>query len=397
MKLTDTAVRTAKPKRAAYKMADGHGLYIQIEPRGTKLWRFAYRFEGKQKRLALGVYPVVTLAAAREKHMDARRALDCGIDPAARRKAEKYGANGDSFQQIAALWYDHWKPHKSERYVATMDTRLKGDILPALGSHSISKIEAPEIVAMVKSIEARGAHELARRALEITSQIFRYAIANGLAQRNPAADVRPTDVLKPVKKVNRARVDAKELPALLAAIRSYRGEQTSLAMRLMAYTFVRTGELIGARWDEISIDDARWDIPCERMKMDRPHIVPLSRQAIDVLKAARTLNKRTKYVFPGNGKGHMSSGTILLALDRMGYRGKMTGHGFRGVASTLLHEQGWPHDHIELQLAHAQENGTSAAYNHALYIPQRREMMQAWADYLDEQLAKAAHIPVIAR
>lgn len=339
MKLTDTAVRTAKPKRAAYKMADGHGLYIQIEPRGTKLWRFAYRFEGKQKRLALGVYPVVTLAAAREKHMDARRALDCGIDPAARRKAEKYGANGDSFQQIAALWYDHWKPHKSERYVATMDTRLKGDILPALGSHSISKIEAPEIVAMVKSIEARGAHELARRALEITSQIFRYAIANGLAQRNPAADVRPTDVLKPVKKVNRARVDAKELPALLAAIRSYRGEQTSLAM----------------------------------------------------------LNKRTKYVFPGNGKGHMSSGTILLALDRMGYRGKMTGHGFRGVASTLLHEQGWPHDHIELQLAHAQENGTSAAYNHALYIPQRREMMQAWADYLDEQLAKAAHIPVIAR
>lgn len=205
MKLTDTEVRKAKPTRKAYKMADGHGLYIQVQPNGTKLWRFAYRFQGKQKRLALGLYPVVTIATAREKQMEARRTLDKGIDPAAQRKLEKHGASGNTFGDVAGLWYEHWKGHKSPRYVVTMDSRLKGDILPALGSRPIENIEAPELVAMAKSIEARGAHELARRALEIASQIFRYAIANGLAKRNPAADVRPSDVLKPTKVVNHGK------------------------------------------------------------------------------------------------------------------------------------------------------------------------------------------------
>jgi integrase len=400
VKLTDTEVRKARKAKTAYKMADGHGLFIQVQPNGTKLWRFAYRFGGKQKLLALGVYPVITLAAAREKHMEARRALAGGIDPAAQRKIEKQTANGKverqagqgiMFGDAAALWYEHWKGHKSAPYVAVMDSRLKKDILPAIGSRPIDSIQAPELLTMAKAIEARGAHAPARRALGVTSQVFRYAIAHGLAQRNPAADVTPSDVLKPVKVVNRARVEAKELPELLAAIRNYRGALTGLAMRLMAYTFVRTGELIGARWDEIDFDAARWNIGAERMKMDSPHIVPLSRQAVDLLKVLRQLNPRSEYVFPGRGKGHMSSGTILLALERLGYRGKMTGHGFRGVASTLLHEQGWPHDHIEIQLAHTPRNAVSAAYNHALYLPQRREMMQAWADYL-EQLQQGADV-----
>ncbi|UWZ81838.1 tyrosine-type recombinase/integrase [Occallatibacter riparius] len=394
MKLTDTALRNAKSAKIAYTVADGHGLFLLIQPNGAKLWRFAYRFEGKQKRLALGAYPVVTLAKAREKHIEARRALDNGIDPAAQRKAEKQSAKGDTFGDIAGLWYEHWKPHKSARYVVTMDSRLKADILPAIGSRPIAKIEAPEVIEMVKAIEARGACEIARRALEVTSQVFRYAIANGLAQRNPAADVRASDVLKPVKKTNHARVNAKELPALLAAINSYggyRGGQTSMAMRLMSYTFLRTSELNGARWDEVNFADARWDIPAQRMKKDRPHIVPLSRQVVDLLKRLRRENENSEYLFPGV-RGHMSGGTISNALKRMGYRGKMTGHGFRGVASTLLHEQGWPHEHIELQLAHAAVNAVSAAYNHALYIPQRREMMQAWADYLDNELAKALQI-----
>jgi integrase len=239
---------------------------------------------------------------------------------------------------------------------------------------------------MTKAIEQRGARDIAKRALETTGQVFRFAIAHGYSTRNPASEIRPSDVLKSGRKVNYARVDARELPDLLRAIEVYQGTHvTRLALKLMALTFVRTSELIGATWAEFDTEAARWNIPAERMKMRTPHIVPLSRQALDVLDTLRTLTGQSNWLFPGdrNAKKQMSNNTILKALERMGYKGRMTGHGFRGLASTILHEQGYIHDHIELQLAHAPRNEVSAAYNHALYLEPRTRMMQDWADFLE--------------
>ena len=234
----------------------------------------------------------------------------------------------------------------------------------------------------------RGVGDLAKRALETVGQVFRFAIANGHGiKRNPATDVKPGDVLKQTVKTNMARIDAKELPALLRASEVYRGKViTRLAMKLMVLAFVRTSELIGAKWAEFDLDNARWNIPAERMKMRTPHIVPLSRQTIEILELLRTLTGKSEWLFPGdwNEKKHMSNNTILKALERMGYKGRMTGHGFRGLASTILHEQGYAHEHIELQLAHAPRNAVSAAYNHALYLEPRAKMMQNWADFLEQ-------------
>jgi len=384
--LTDTEVRRARPADKMYRMSDGHGLYLQVQPNGTKLWHYGFRFEGRQRLLSIGRYPWVTLATAREAHMEARRKLAAGINPAAEKQAQRRTAQGTTFADVSALWLTHWKVDKAPRYVKQMEARFNGDILPAIGSKPIKEIEVPELVAVSKAIEARGAHELARRALETIGQVFRYAIANGMATRNPATDVRPADVLMPVKVKNHSRVGAKELPALCQAIEGYSGALTSLAMRLLAYTFVRTSELVGARWEEFTLngDNPRWDIPAERMKMDTPHIVPLAHQAVDILRILHKLTGRGEYVFPGTGKAkHMSNGTILLALERMGYRGIMTGHGFRGTASTLLHEAGFDERFIEAQLAHQRRNKTAAAYNHAAYLAQRTDMMQAWADIWD--------------
>jgi integrase len=239
---------------------------------------------------------------------------------------------------------------------------------------------------MTKAIEQRGARDIAKRALETTGQVFRYAIAHGYSTRNPASEIRPSDILKSARKINYARVDARELPELLRAIEVYQGTHvTRLALKLMALTFVRTSELIGAKWAEFDLEAARWDIPAERMKMRTPHIVPLARQALDVLDTLRTLTGESAWLFPGdrNAKKSMSNNTLLKALERMGYKGRMTGHGFRGLASTILHERGCAHEHIELQLAHAPRNAVSAAYNHALYLEPRAKMMQGWADFLE--------------
>lgn len=391
MNLTDTKIRKAKPAATMYRMSDGHGLYVQVQPNGTKLWHFGYRFEGKQRLLSIGTYPTVTLAAAREAHVEARRKLAAGINPAAEKQAQKRTPQGTMFADVSALWFEHWKADKAARYVEQMQARINKDILPAIGSKPIREIEVPELVAIAKDIEARGASELARRALETISQVFRYAIAHGIATRNPASDVRPADVLRPTRAKNHPRVGARELPALSKAIAEYNGALTSLAMRLMAYTFVRTSELVGARWEEFTIngDSPRWDIPAGRMKMDTPHIVPLSHQAVAVLRRIKQIARKSEYVFPGTGEAkHMSTGTILLALDRMGYRGIMTGHGFRGTASTLLHENGFNEKYIEAQLAHQKRDKVAAAYNHAAYLSQRTEMMQAWADIWDSLSAQ---------
>ena len=389
MVLTDTAIKRSRPSEKPYKLADGKGLYLLVNPSGSKLWRWKYRHEGKEKLMPFGAYPDVSLADARVRHAEARRLLAAGSDPMVQRKVKKEAvieSQENAFSAIAALWFDHWKVNKSSRHVDATRRRLEANVYAAIGDRPIALIEPPELVAMVRAIEARGAGDLAKRALETVGQVFRYAVAHGYTRRNPVAEFKPSDVLCPTKKVNLARVDAKELPQLLRAIEVYRGKVlTRLAMKLLALTFVRTSELIEARWAEIDFEDRRWNIPAQRMKMDTPHIVPLARQAIEVLELLRPLTGSGELIFPGDRDPMkpMSNNTILLALDRMGYRGRQTGHGFRGLASTLLHEQGYAHEHIELQLAHAPRTAVSAAYNHALYLEPRAKMMQEWGDFLE--------------
>ena len=389
MALTDTEIRKARARDKAYRVSDGSGLYLWVTPAGGKLWRWAYDFAGKEKLMSFGRYPDVSLALARERHGEARKLLATGIDPMAQRKVEKsaqLALSVNSFQSVAALWMEHWKDGKSPRHVDYVKRRMDADILPCLGARPIAEIEAPEMVAMTKAIEGRGARDIAKRALETAGQVFRYAIAHGHARRNPASEIRPSDILKSTRKVNYARVDAKDLSPLLKAMEVYRGTPvTRLAIKLLSLTFVRTSELIGAKWSEFDIEAARWDIPEQRMKMRTPHIVPLAAQAIEVLEMLRTLTGASEWLFPGDRSAAkpMSNNTILKALERMGYKGKMTGHGFRGLASTVLHEKGYAHEHIELQLAHAPRNAVSAAYNHALYLEPRAKMMQDWADFLE--------------
>jgi len=387
--LTDTEIKRAKTTERAYSIGDGGGLYLWVKPTGGKLWRWSYRFEGKEKLMSFGKYPDVSLALARDRHVDARKLLATGIDPMAQRKIEKKVqkvSSENSFQSVYTRWLEYWQEGKSPRHVDSVRRRMAADILPCLGARPIAKIEAPELAAMANAIQDRGARDIAKRALETVGQVFRYGIAHGLATRNPATEIRPSDILKSTPKTNYARIDAKELPTLLRRIEVYQGKQvTRLAMKLMAMTFVRTTELIEAKWKEFDLENARWDIPAERMKMRTPHIVPLARQALEVLEMLRELTGKGEWLFPGdfNAAQPMSNNTILKALERMGYKGRMTGHGFRGLASTILHEQGYAHDHIELQLAHAPRNAVSAAYNHALYLEPRTRMMRDWADFLE--------------
>ena len=400
MSLRDIAIRKAKTKNRAYRISDGSGLYIWVTPAGGKLWRWKYRHEAKEKLMSFGVYPVVSLSLTRERHSEARKLLANGINPMAQRKADKaehLASRVNSFRSIASLWLDHWQEGKSPRHVDYVKRRMEADILPCLGSRPIAEIEAPELVAMAKAIERRGARDIAKRALETIGQVFRYAIAHGHARRNPASEIRPSDILKSRRKVNYARIDARELSALLKAIELYQGTPvTRLAMKLMSLTFVRTSELIGAKWVEFDLEAARWDIPAERMKMRTPHIVPLSKQAIEVLEMLLILTGERNWLFPGDRTAAkpMSNNTILKALTIMGYKGRMTGHGFRGLASTILHEKGYAHEHIELQLAHSPRNAVSAAYNHALYLEPRSKMMQDWADFLERTLRSSNVISI---
>lgn len=392
MPLTDIACRgaTCPPDKARARFADSGGLYLEVTPAGRRHWFWKYRFAAKEKRLAFGSYPDVSLADARRERDRARLLLKDGQDPAQQRREAKVArrlAIGNTFESVARAWYKDWSGPKSERHAVYVLRRLEADVFPVLGAHPIADIKAPQILAMAKRIEARGALDIARRAVQTAGQVFGYAVAHGLAERNPVRDFRPSDALKPRKGEHYARVEARELPELLRKIAAYAGTPfTRMALQLMALTFVRTSELIGARWEEFDLDAAEWRIPAARMKMRTPHIVPLSTQAVDVVRCLAELRNRSPYLFPGE-RDHekpMSNNTMLVALKRMGYAGRMTGHGFRGVASTVLHEQGFEHAHIELQLAHTERDDVSAAYNFATYLPQRRKMMQWWADHLDQ-------------
>lgn len=386
--------------RPSFRLTDEKGMYLEVTAAGGKYWRLKYRYGGKEKRLALGVYPAISLALARKAREQARETLSAGNDPGQRKRdAQQIKALGDAstFEKVARQWWEHWKGPKSPRHADYVLRRLEADVFPALGALPVSAINAPQLLAVAKSIEARGAVDIAKRSLQTCGQILRYAVAHGLADRNPAADVRPADALKPRIKMNYARLDAKEMPELLRKIEAYQGSPyTRLAMKLMALTFVRTGELIGARWEEFDLAKAEWRIPAKRMKMRTSHIVPLAPQTIEVLQAIQTASGHRALLFPGE-RDHdkpMSNNTILGALKRMGYAGRMTGHGFRGLASTVLHEQGYPHHAIELQLAHQERNAVSASYNHATYLAERRAMMNQWADYLD-RVRRGTEVPPI--
>jgi integrase len=391
--LTDTRVKNAKPQERLYKLADERGLHLSVYQNGSKLWQLRYRCEGKEKTASLGKYPDVSLAEARNKRDQMRKQIANGIDPVQAKRATKEAnklAQVNSFEAVARTWFAGWKTGRSQRHAEYVIRRLEADVFPVIGSRPVSEIQAPELVKMMKAIQNRGALDIAKRCFQMTGQVFRYAIAHGIAQRNPASDIKPGDILPSRRQTNYARVDAKELPTLLRAIEAYQGTPvTRLAIKILALTFVRTGELIGAKWDEFDLQAGQWRIPAERMKMRTEHIAPLSLQAIQVLQILHGITGHSELLFPGerdHGKP-MSNNTILKALERMGYKGRMTGHGFRGLASTILHEQGFDHAHIELQLAHQERNAVSAAYNHALYLKQRAKMMQWWANYLDENLA----------
>lgn len=406
MRLTDVFIRSAKSKAKTFKLFDGGGLYVEISPRGGKWWRWKYRFAGKEKRLSFGVYPEVGLKAAREKRDAARKQLASGIDPGEARKAEKFARAGlESFETIAREWYAKFSIAWDKEYGERILRRFESDIFPWVGKRAIAKVEPPELLSVLRRIESRGALETAHRAMQNCSQVFCYAVATGRAQRNPAAELR--GALAPSKVTHHASItDPREIGALLRAIDVYNGTFiTKCALRLAPLLFIRPGELRKAEWPEFDFDKCEWRIPAKRMKMKVQHIVPLSRQAVEILRELEPLTNQTfsarphlpRYLFPGatSSERPMSENTILAALRRMGYtKEEMTGHGFRSMASTLLHEQGWNHQAIERQLAHAERNAVSAAYNFAEHLPERRRMMQAWADYLDRLKDGAEVIPI---
>ncbi len=398
--LSDTKCRSAtsdgKPIR---KLADGRGMFLWVYADGRKSWRFRYQIGGKEKSLSLGSYPDVGLKAARAKREAARTLLDAGRDPSAERQADKRRqtlAFENSFQNVA----EEWAKKRANTWVAShaldVKRRLEKNIYPALGLRPIAEIDAPELLAVVRKIESRGAHDLSHRVLSVCGQVFRYGVATGRCKSDPSKDLR--GALTPHKKTKQAAVRPEELPALLRAIAGYDeigDKQTRLALQLLAKTFVRTNELIGAEWAEFDLEGAMWTIPASRMKMKQEHLVPLSRQAIALFKEMKEIGGGSRFVFPGRNRDKpVSNNTMLFALYRLGYKGKMTGHGFRAVASTILNETGFRSDVIERQLAHGERDDVRAAYNRAEYLPERKKMMQQWSDYIDSVESTGAVIPI---
>lgn len=390
MALTVVQVKNAKPREKAYKMADERGLYLLINPNGSKLWKLKYRFTGIEKKLSLGKFPDVTLSDAREARDKARKELANNIDPGILKnsiKRSKQLATENSFEAIAREWHAKFTPKWTKEHGSRILIRLEQNIFPWIGRRPITEVTAPELLSALHRVELRGAHETAHRILQICSQVFRYSIATGRAERNLATDL--VGALAPVKKKHHASItDPVEVGKLLRTINGYEGFfVTKCALQLAPLFFVRPGELRHAEWSEFDFENAEWRIPAEKMKMREQHIVPLCSQAITILRELKAFTGEGKYVFPSvrTTKRPMSENTVLGALRRLGYTtDEMTGHGFRSLASTLLNENGWNRDAIERQLAHAERNNIRAAYNYAEYLPERRKMMQWWADYLEK-------------
>lgn len=399
MALTDIAIKNARPSDKAFKLFDGGGLFLLITPSNQRYWRLKFRHGGKEKLLALGVYPEVSLAAARKRREEARDSLAQGVDPSAQRKEVKRLATlsaATSFEAVAREWFENQREGWSAGYAEKVMGSLEGDVFPTLGNMPIADIEAHTLVGMLRAVEARGVRETAKRILQRTRAVFQYGIMTGRCTRNPASDVDAQVILKKGPAVQHmARIRPLELPTLMRDIAAYEGEPvTRLALELMALTFVRTAELIGATWQEFDEDAKEWRIPASRMKMKTPHIVPLTRQAMSVLEQLREINGAREFVFHSpQGRKPISNNTMLYALYRMGYKSRMTGHGFRGLAATTLREMGYARDLVDRQLAHAERNQVTAAYVHAEFLQDRRKMMQHWADYIDAARKGAKVIP----
>jgi len=399
MPLSDVKIRNSKPTEKQIKLFDNNGLFLLVTPAGGKLWRFKYRYDGKEKLLALGLYPEISLADARIRRDEARQQLAHGIDPSAVRKAQKEAATSEveTFEVIAREWHTKFKPTWVPSHAEKLLTRLERDVFPYLGTRPIKEIKAPELLTVLRRIESRGALETAHRIRIICGQIFRYAVATGRSERDPSADLK--GALPPVKTINRAAiVEPKKVGELLRAIDGYQGGfVVQCALKFAPLVFVRPGELRHAEWSEINFENAEWNIPPGKMKMKEPHLVPLSKQALAILEELKKLTGASRYVFP-SGRSFtrpMSDNAILAALRRMGYdKDTMSGHGFRAMARTILDEvlQVRP-DFIEHQLAHSVRDPNGRAYNRTAHLAERRKMMQLWADYLDGLKAGATVIP----
>jgi len=394
MPLNDIACKGFKPENKSYKKSDEKGLYLEVMPNGSKYWRFKYRYNKKEKRLSIGVYPEVSLKEARNKRDEARKLLAENIDPSQQKKLEKITKHinsENSFESIAREWHEQKKPSWTERHAHYVLTRLEADIFPKIGYRPINEIKAPELLVALKEIEKRGAIDIAHRAMQTSGQIFRYAIATGRAEHDISADLK--GALQTRKKKHYNKLPEKELPDFLSKLEKYDTEYqgdklTKLAFKLLINTFLRTTEIRGARWEEFNFDKKEWRIPAERMKMKEEHIVPLSKQSLEIIEEIKLITGNRELLFPNvnNANKPISENTLLYALYRMGYRGRTTTHGFRSTASTILHENRFPSDVIEIQLSHAERNEVKASYNFAKYLPERRQMMQWWSDYIERAL-----------
>lgn len=388
MPLTDVKVRTAKPLNKPYKLADGGGLYLLVNTNGSRYWRLKYRILGREKLLSIGVYPDVSLALARQKRDEARRSLAAGDDPGAIKKAEKQAkkiAIANTFEAIAREWHKAKADRWSLRYREEILSTFEKDIFPFLGMKPISEIKPLELLETLKRMEKRGALEKMRKVRQRCGEVFRYAIITGRAEYNPAPDL--ASALPIHKKQHLPFLNALELPAFLKDLAGYTGSViTKTATYLIMYTGVRTQELRFARWEDIDLDNAIWEVPAEHMKMRRPHKVPLSRQAVSILKQLQPITGQYPLVFIGRNdqKKPISKESINQVIELLGYKGRLTGHGFRHTMSTILHEQGFNSAWIEMQLAHVDRNAIRGTYNHAQYLDGRREMLQWYADYLTQ-------------
>ncbi len=401
MPLTDTRIRTAKPTRTPYKLADSAGLHVEVRPSGAKLWRYRYRIAGRENVFAVGHYPQLSLANARTERDKARALIKQGIHPAHNRQAQRVAQvaeNRNTFEAIAREWIEQRRARWSAYYLRQVERSLQADAYPYIGTLPMRSITAAHLLEIIKRAEKRGAETVAILLRQWCSGIFRFAVATLRADADPAAALKGA-IDRP--KVQHSKPLARNaIPDFLKAMESYGGFRTTvIAMRLLMLTFVRTAELRGAEWKEFDLDGAEWRIPAERMKMREPHIVPLSAQAVELLRELYTLTGGQHWLFPNyrRPKTCMTATTINRALERMGYGGKFSGHGFRATASTMLNEMNYRSDLIERQLAHAERNKVRASYNQAEYMPERIEMMQAWANLIDEMAKPDSKVTPIKR
>jgi len=385
MSLTDVQIKALKPSAKPVRAFDGNGLYLEVTPSGGKLWRYKYRFGGKAKLLSIGKYPDVSLSGARKKHQEAREQLAAGLDPSAFKREQKLKQT-KTFETVATEWWRAQKPKWTEAYANTLWRRLKNDILPWLKNRPIDEITTAELLSALRRVESRGAVDTAHRICQYLNNIGIYSVACGYIENNPANNLVKA-LTQTLKRPMAAITEPKRIGALLKAIDDFEGSfVVKQALRIAPLVFVRPGELRSAEWSMINLDTAEWIIPAAKMKMRRDHIVPLSRQAVEILREIEPLTGRGRFVFPSirTAARPMSENTINVALRRLGYsKDEMTGHGFRTMASTRLHEMGWKSEVIEMQLAHADKNKIRGIYNKAEYLDSRVAMMQAWADYLD--------------